>query len=440
MKNKSSLHRAVKILLQRERVRTIEEGYELLRTFSVGVKISHEGCENALAQTALATFVNAAQRVFLGGVFVELPLRDAPCLSPLLLARTLGDAMEDLGADISEIPVDAPTLLIGDLCPSGRPEIRAFFSGWSGGIVPSGDESATDADAISLTAVLSASLAASEMFRFYSGEAAQFGSSRVGLSLHDPGAPWDVPVICGSVFAPDALWLLGLGHLGQAYAWSLASIPFAERKPRLMLQDAGLIEDANLSTSVLTFEKDLGKLKTRTVATWLEARGFDTRITERLFTGDSLVQLGEPRILLGGVDNVEARQAVEDPGFDLIVDAGLSPLGKSYDWLTIKTFTGTGRARTVFSEPTRGTQASALEIAAYRSLGLDECGVNELAGVAVGVPFVGLAASTLVLSEVIRALHGKPLTTSMAGRVHVLNEIERVTGEPLATNPGFIEL
>ena len=438
--NKSSLHRAVKILLQREQVRTVEEGYELLRTFAVGVRISEEDCANAVSQTALATFVNVAHRVFLGGVFVELPSRDFPCISPLFVLPTLGPALEELGAVISEIPASAPTLLIGDLSPSKRPEVKAYFSGWSGGIAPSGEESETDSKALSLTGVLSASLAASEMFRFYSGETSRFGQGRVGISLLDPATPWDDPVACKSVFAPDALWLLGLGHLGQAYAWSLASIPFADQKPLLVLQDTGLIEDANLSTSVLTFDGDLGRLKTRTVAGWLEARGFHTRITERLFTGDSSPQVGEPRILLGGVDNLEARQALEDPGFDLVVDAGLSPLGKSYDWLTIKTFTGTGRARTVFSEPTRGTEVSALEIEAYRALGLDECGVNELAGVAVGVPFVGLVASTLVLSEVIRALHGKALTTSMAGRVHVLNEVERVTGSPLETNPGFLEV
>ena len=40
---------------------------------------------------------------------------------------------------------------------------------------------------------------------------------------------------------------------------------------------------------------------------------------------------------------------------------------------------------------------------------LDRCGVALLAGKAVGAPFVGAVASCLVLSEVLRLLHGGPL-------------------------------
>ena len=37
---------------------------------------------------------------------------------------------------------------------------------------------------------------------------------------------------------------------------------------------------------------------------------------------------------------------------------------------------------------------------------LDRCGVTLLAGKAVGAPFVGAAAATLAVSEVLRLLHG----------------------------------
>ena len=37
---------------------------------------------------------------------------------------------------------------------------------------------------------------------------------------------------------------------------------------------------------------------------------------------------------------------------------------------------------------------------------LDRCGVTLLAGKAVGAPFVGTLAATLVLAEVLRLLHG----------------------------------
>jgi hypothetical protein len=40
---------------------------------------------------------------------------------------------------------------------------------------------------------------------------------------------------------------------------------------------------------------------------------------------------------------------------------------------------------------------------------LDQCGVTLLAGKAVGAPFVGAAAATLAIAEVLRLLHGGPL-------------------------------
>jgi hypothetical protein len=47
---------------------------------------------------------------------------------------------------------------------------------------------------------------------------------------------------------------------------------------------------------------------------------------------------------------------------------------------------------------------------------LDRCGVTLLAGKAVGAPFVGAAAATLAISEVLRLLHG--------GAVHELIDLD----------------
>src|SRR5215211_9009487 len=44
-----------------------------------------------------------------------------------------------------------------------------------------------------------------------------------------------------------------------------------------------------------------------------------------------------------------------------------------------------------------------------KSGALDRCGVTLLAGKAVGAPFVGAAAATLVIAEVLRLLHGGPV-------------------------------
>ena len=49
----------------------------------------------------------------------------------------------------------------------------------------------------------------------------------------------------------------------------------------------------------------------------------------------------------------------------------------------------------------------------YAPLGGDECGRFELAGKAIAVPFVGATAASLVVSEVVRVLHGGPAYTDI---------------------------
>jgi hypothetical protein len=71
---------------------------------------------------------------------------------------------------------------------------------------------------------------------------------------------------------------------------------------------------------------------------------------------------------------------------------------------------------------------------------LDRCGVTLLAGKAVGAPFIGAAAATLALSEVLRLLHG--------GAVHELIDLDLKAPEYRSTvltqqdfstlNPGYV--
>jgi len=55
----------------------------------------------------------------------------------------------------------------------------------------------------------------------------------------------------------------------------------------------------------------------------------------------------------------------------------------------------------------------ARENLAYSPLDTDQCGRAELAGKSVAVPFVGAAAATLAVAEMIRLLHGGPAYTDI---------------------------
>ena len=74
-------------------------------------------------------------------------------------------------------------------------------------------------------------------------------------------------------YLPSRLWLIGLGHLGQAYLWGLGLLPYAaDAKVELLLQDVDVITPSTESTSILSDRTMLGDKKTRVTAKWAERR------------------------------------------------------------------------------------------------------------------------------------------------------------------------
>ena len=122
-----------------------------------------------------------------------------------------------------------------------------------------------------------------EVFQHLSGFSALAARRPAGVALWTPGVPWqraesgpDLDVL------PQSLWLVGLGHLGQAYLWTLSCLPYADPSAvSLTLQDDDRATDANRSTSPLTFQTDIGRRKTRIAADWMEPCGMETRLIER---------------------------------------------------------------------------------------------------------------------------------------------------------------
>ena len=66
---------------------------------------------------------------------------------------------------------------------------------------------------------------------------------------------------------PERLWLLGLGHLGQAYLWALGLLPYVDPSSlSLVLQDVDVVTPSTESASILTDAKAVGQKKTRAMA------------------------------------------------------------------------------------------------------------------------------------------------------------------------------
>ena len=412
-----SLHRLMKHVIDSGAVNSVGTAEEMFLGYRLGIEIGAEAAARRVDQAALLTAVAVGRRVFLGGVFASGDLK-VPLAVPLPLGETLEDAVIALGGQAAaRRDRSAPTVVVGGTV-GARQEgfcIRTAAAGWRGGILP--NHSAIELSgvpSITLAGMLAGALAVNEAYLYVSGGKSA-GRRVVGMSLWDPRNTCDwlaeAPEEPELEYLPSDLWLIGLGHLGQAYLWGLGLLPYRDPGDvSLVLQDADVVTRSTESTSILTDGRMLGRKKTRMMAEWAESRGFGTSIHERLFDGEFRRQAGEePAVALCGLDNAEGRQALDKVGFDLVIEAGLGRGHRDFRTIRVHTLPGRKPASEIWKlQPSVDEEVQ--KGPAYRRLlsegVLDQCGVTLLAGKAVGAPFVGAVAATLVLSEVLRVLHG----------------------------------
>ena len=246
----------------------------------------------------------------------------------------------------------------------------------------------------------------------------------VGLSLWRPdldignAEALGVPV----EYLPRDLWVLGLGHLGNAYVWSLATLPYPNPKEvEFALFDFDKVEKDNIETGVIFTPANVGRYKTRACDAWLDWRGFRTRLVERRFDATFRRQYQDPKdkepaLALCGFDSNRARRDLPKAGFRRVVDCGLGGMADNFDVVSLHGLPNPRTPKELWPDMSKKEMAKlvayqermARENPGYRGLGLDECGRRDLAGKSVAVPFVGLTAASLVVAEIIRLLHEGP--------------------------------
>jgi hypothetical protein len=428
----TELHRTAKYFMDNGRASTHEEAIAILKSFGLVVQVGAEVVTSALHQAALLTLVNLARRTLLSGIHVCGIPEATSCLSALSKAATLADAVTELGGTVTSSPrADWPRALIGSVTTDARPAWRVTWEGWRGGVVPAERPTTLDETcAMELAPMLAAAICAAEAFAFCAGDHLLAGRRAHGLSLWHPGHDWlfadqTEPRLA---YLPSRLWIIGLGNLGQAFAWLLAGLPYEEpQKAAFVLQDYDRIAASNDSTSPLSFRKDIGSKKSRVVSDWLEARGFQTFIEERHFGEWMRRSPHEPSVALCGVDNALARTALENAGFGLVVEAGLGAGPEAFRSIAMHTFPATRTAKEIWSRQIGDPPTNPENMPAYqrlKSAGMDSCGLTQLASRTVGVPFVGLIAGCLVVSELLRRLHGGMALEFSAASVLSLDDIE----------------
>lgn len=434
--------RTQKLAVDSGEAKTWSEADALFKGYRLQVLCGPRLLTSATLQAALLTIVNTATRCFLGGVQVY-GCPDCELGVQWESHRSLHRAVESLGGQIS-IGIDPglPSIQLDSNLECQGFSVRLTFDGWRGGVVPSGSEQRLAEEIeFPLSGVAAAGVAVSEAFQWIRKTNVECGHRPVGVCLWNPGEDFlsaqDGPKLR---YLPSRLWLVGLGHIGQAFLWSLGLLPYSvDRFLELMLQDYEDLTKANLSTGVLTFSEELGSRKTRALAAWCDRRGFRSVIVERRFAANFRIADDEPSVGICAVDNPLARSVVEQVGFKKIIEGGLGSEKEEYLTFRLHSFPAPKGAAAIWSSgPTSIVSADNAEMPAYKALQKnisDQCGITMLAGKAVGASFVGVYLSTLMIAELLRDLHSGPRYQLIDGslrtaRIHPFR-LERTTDRPI---------
>lgn len=394
--------------------------------YSCGPELGH--CTQL--QASLLTAVNTGHRCFPGCVRVTMSelVASSAIKVPWAQGITLREAVRSLGGRVQSEPVgESYVRLCWGNCPIKSNSLQVTFDGWVGA-VRVGQQRLPESGSMVLSGVLAGALAVMEIFFKFAGIVPTACRRDIGLSLWNPSQPLSGTDAIGpnEYWLPASGWVLGLGHLGQALLWSMSFLPYQRRDEiNLILHDYDRVVRANLDTGLVVGKSSVGKLKTQVTRQWLERRGFRPRVVERPFDGTELVSSTDPRLAFCGFDQGGPRHLLDRCGFDMIFEAGLG--GEHHDFFKLLTHAWPKtqpRAERLWPAETRAgvpmDEQRILNNPIYKQVhSHNHCGHVELAGKAVGVPFVGTVAACLSLAEAIRTASGGPqfdcLDCSLAG-------------------------
>ena len=417
---------------------SFEEAEKKLDSSRLAIRIGWEAAATPAGQAAALTAVATAVRCFLGGVILKGAV-DHPLLIPLPLnVNTLGEAARLLGAVAKLRKSPSRTIIIGSGEHGYRGwAIRAIWNGWSAGIMSAGEgEGYVGSGDISLAGAAAGALAAGHAF-FAEQDNHCAGLSMQGLSLWAPGERygWWENKGPSEYYVPNALWLIGLGNLGQAYLWAISLLPYADPSSiELFFQDDDLIEEENWGTSILAKKGRYGDLKTRIAEEWAENCGYRSRRIDRKLDNHLRRTDYEPGIALAGLDRMEPRRLLGRPGFEYVIDTGLGASARDYDRFRLNIFDRSHDPASHFAGVEDATELNRKEIIrlpAYQEIMVSEkhgCGMAELAGKSVAVPFVSVFVTCLAVAQAIRIASNQAPYIAISGELRDLRSIRAVLG------------
>ena len=389
-----------------------EEALKSLKELTLGLICGEEIAKSISLQAALITAINTGKRAFKGGVKILIG-KNTPSLITWPNQPTLNKIIEELHGEICDnLPAEISFTLTFGVRAKEEYSLQVISSGWRGGVCSYTDQISlgTEPD-FALGGVLAGSLGVGLAFLKVSGEKIDADSKNVGVSLWKPELNWlDKNAVGPKITAlPQKYWFVGLGHLGQAYVWTLSLLPFKDKsKVSVFLQDTESVSKSNIDTGLLSEIENVGTKKTRICNTWLEKRGFFPTMIERNFDKSIDSKEGEPLVIIRGLDSVKARKDISVDKFVHVVDCGIGGTRSSFDSIAIYNLPTYKEPVTKIWDDDNAVIRNKANEEAMKFLG---CGLYNKT---ISTSFVGAFASTLVLAEIIRAGYQGTKTSSMS--------------------------
>jgi len=399
-------------LIEKQRC-TPEMAMNILLSLKLNLLCGDDIANSQPLQAALITAVNTGKRAFLGGIYVCMPEHTSLAIS-WPNAKYLNDVVTALGGKIVDM-VDPGnfTLTFGLKASSDKNELQVVCNSWQGGVMVDEESTLKSSGVLPMGGIFAAGFAVSLAFLKMSGINIAVCDNSKGVSLWRPDLHWLHNEASGpeSKLLPKKYWLLGLGHLGQAFLWNISMLPYSDKSQvKFLLQDYDKLVAANWSAGLLSNLPDANFNKTRVCAAWLEERGFETAITERAFDENTKRSKEEPYLALCGFDTAASRIPLENAGFDHIVEAGLGANLGTFDVISLHTFpNGYKSPEELWGDSDEANnEINEVIHETLKHFDHEKCGIIplEIAGKALSASFVGACAGAMVIAECLRGLAG----------------------------------
>jgi hypothetical protein len=395
---------------------SFEEADARLAASTVSIILGNAAATTQAGQAAFLTAVLTGARSF-GRVLIDGAVDTTLMLALPVTANTLAGAAIYFGAQMEKSYGSDPCVFIGDLYDLPERDqgwsVQAYWDGWTAGTAPGNNPCSVGRSDCPLAGVAAGALAIGQAFLFVQGDL-RAGRMRQTISVwsgqtSDTDKPEAGPGF-DQILLPGALWLVGLGNLGQAYIWSLTVLPYAHpENVMLFLQDDQSVDRENWGTSVLVQRGKYGRLKTRLAEDWATARGFQVRRIDRRLDEHLIRSEQDPGIAIAGLDRMPPRRQIGRCGFEYIIDAGLGATASEYCKIRLNVFNAHENPDDHFKDVEDRTAHIAqglMQLPAYQRLAMSRddggCGAATLAEASVAVPFVSAVAGALAITQAIR--------------------------------------